>query len=242
MRKLTVVTSILLLLLISLSLFSGQRDNIQETTSAKYSKTSMRAPAVIYWGSSGDRVREAQKRLNDWGYYAGPVDGVYGPQTYRGIRQFQRKHGLTIDGIIGPSTANALGISLGGSQTQSQSTGVTRDDNVYLLARAIHGESRGEPYVGKVAVAAVVLNRVENPSFPNSIAGVVYQPLAFTAVADGQINMSPDNESLRAARDALNGWDPTYGCIYYWNPATATSKWIWTREKVIEIGKHWFGN
>ncbi|MBS4534935.1 spore cortex-lytic enzyme [Clostridium sp. D2Q-14] len=240
MRKFTIIISILLILLISISIFSGRSNNLNEATSSGYSKISARAPRVIYWGSSGDTVREAQRRLKDWGYYEGSVDGIYGPQMYRATRQFQRKHGLTVDGIIGPATANSLGISLGVSQAQT--TGVTRDDNVYLLARAVHGEARGEPYVGKVAIAAVVLNRVENPSFPNSIAGVIYQPLAFTAVADGQMNLSPDNESLRAARDALNGWDPTYGCLYYWNPATATSKWIWSREKVIEIGKHWFGN
>lgn len=237
MRKLILITSIFLLLLIPFNVFFNQKMNNKETTSYT---ASIRAPQVIYWGSSGENVKEAQRRLKDWGYYDGAIDGIYGSETYRATREFQRKNGLTVDGIIGPGTANALGISLADSQTANG--GVTRDDNVYLLARAIHGEARGEPYVGKVAVAAVILNRVDNPSFPNSIAGVIYQPLAFTAVADGQINLAPDEESLKAARDALNGWDPTYGCVYYWNPATATSKWIWTREKVIQIGKHWFGN
>lgn len=111
-----------------------------------------------------------------------------------------------------------------------------------MLAKTIHAEARGEPYVGKVAVGAVILNRVKHPSFPNTIAGVVYQPLAFTAVADGQINLEPDKDSIKAARDSINGWDPTYGCRYYWNPATSTSKWIWSRKVVIKIGKHWFGN
>jgi len=241
MKKLIIITSIFLLLLIPFNLFYIQRMNGKETTSYT---TVARAPRVIYWGSSGSAVREAQQRLKDWGYYNGAVDGVYGAQTYRATREFQRRNGIAVDGIIGPATANALGISLGGTQTAGGggSGGVTRDDNVYLLGRAIHGEARGEPYVGKVAIAAVILNRVESPTFPNSIAGVIYQPLAFTAVADGQINLTPDAESLRAARDALNGWDPSYGCLYYWNPATATSKWIWSREKVIEIGKHWFGN
>ncbi|NBI06233.1 spore cortex-lytic enzyme [Senegalia massiliensis] len=236
MKKLIVITFLALLLMIPINM--ALNNNEQIGTIAKRYK--MKAPKTIYWGSSGDVVREAQRRLKDWGYYTGSVDGIYGTGTYRATREFQRRHGLGVDGIIGPATANKLGISLAGANTAS--SGVSRDDNAYLLARAIHGEARGEPYVGKVAVAAVILNRVENPSFPNSIAGVIYQPLAFTAVADGQINLAPDGESLKAARDALNGWDPTYGCNYYWNPATATSKWIWSRKKVIQIGKHWFGN
>lgn len=109
-----------------------------------------------------------------------------------------------------------------------------------MLAHVIHGEARGEPYTGKVAIGAVVLNRARDSRFPKTIAGVIYQPGAFTAVSDGQINLVPDSSSYKAARDALNGWDPTYGCIYYWNPATATSKWIWSRPIVIRIGKHVF--
>lgn len=237
MKKLIVITSLALLLMIPINM--ALNNDIQTETTAKGYKE--KAPRIIYWGSSGSIVKEAQKRLKDWGYYTGTVDGIYGSGTYRATREFQRRHGLAVDGIIGPGTANKLGISLAGNN-QTTSGGVSRDDNAYLLGRAIHGEARGEPYVGKVAVAAVILNRVENPAFPNSIAGVIYQPLAFTAVADGQINLAPDAESLKAARDALNGWDPTYGSNYYWNPATATSKWIWSREKVIEIGKHWFGN
>jgi N-acetylmuramoyl-L-alanine amidase len=118
-----------------------------------------------------------------------------------------------------------------------------RISDVQLLARAINGEARGEPYEGQVAVGAVILNRVEAPQFPNTIAGVIYQPGAFTAVSDGQINVPIDENStvVKAAQDALNGWDPTYGCLYYWNPATATSKWIWSREIVVKIGKHNFG-
>lgn len=237
MKKVILMTIIFILILIPINILFINND-LEEETNSKITLT--RAPRVLYWGSSGDLVREAQRRMKNWGYYYGSVDGVYGSRTYRGVRRFQRNNGLAVDGIIGPNTAEALGIYLEGSQ--STSGGVTRDDNVYLMARAIYGESRGEPYLGKVAVAAVILNRVENPSFPNSIAGVVYQPGAFTAVSDGQINLTPDNEAIKAARDALNGWDPTYGCLYYWNPATATSRWIWSREKVIEIGKHWFGN
>jgi len=181
-----------------------------------------------------------------WKYYTGKVDGIYGAGTYRAVRRFQRKNGLNEDGVVGAQTAKAMGISLGttGSKAAASvsSGGVSRDDDVYLLGRAIHGEARGETYVGKVAVAAVILNRTKHPSFPNTVAGVIYQPRAFTAVDDGQINLAPDKDSIKAARDAINGWDPTYGCRYYWNPATATSKWIWSRKVVIKIGKHWFGN
>lgn len=195
----------------------------------------------LYWGSRGEKVREVQSRLAEWGYYVGSVDGIYGAETYRAVRRFQRDHGLTEDGVVGPATAQAIGISLNTSSSGS-STGLDREGDIYLLAKAIHGEARGEPYIGKVAVGAVILNRVKSPTFPNTIAGVIYQPYAFTAVADGQIDLEPDKDSIKAARDAINGWDPSYGCLYYWNPATATSKWIWSREVVIKIGKHWFGN
>lgn len=195
----------------------------------------------LYWGSSGDIVRKLQSRLSDWGYLIGNVDGIYGADTYRAVRRFQRAHGLDEDGIVGSATATAIGISLTAPAAPT-STGLNREGDVYLLAKAIYAEARGEPYIGKVSVGAVILNRVRHPSFPNTVAGVIYQPLAFTAVDDGQINLDPDAESIRAARDAINGWDPTYGCRYYWNPATATSAWIWSRQVVIKIGKHWFGN
>lgn len=196
--------------------------------------------ATLYWGSQGDEVRTLQDKLLRWRYYDGYVDGVFGARTYRAVRRFQEKNGLSVDGIVGPTTAKALGMpSAFGSSASAQ--GVNRSADEYLLARCIHGEARGEPYVGKVAVAAVVLNRTRSSQFPNTIAGVIYQPLAFTAVADGQINLTPNKDAINAARDALNGWDPTYGCLYYWNPATATSKWIWSRKVTLKIGKHWFG-
>ncbi|QXM07440.1 spore cortex-lytic enzyme [Crassaminicella indica] len=200
----------------------------QKGISAKYNET----------------VKISQKKLKQWGYYKGAVDGIYGPKTYDAVTKFQRKNGLRVDGIIGPDTRKALGIIEKPSKTEYMSTsgGVSRNDDIHLLAMAIHGESRGEPYVGQVAVGAVILNRVKNPSFPNSIAGVIFQPGAFTAVNDGQIYLTPNEESYKAARDALNGWDPTGGAIYYWNPATATSKWIWTREVTLKIGKHWFAH
>ena len=150
------------------------------------------------------------------------------------MKYFQRKNGLSVDGIVGPKTAAALGMTLSGSQS-SQSSG-----DLDLLAKIVYAEARGEPYSGQVAIAAVVLNRVESPSFPNTIAGVIYQPYAFTAVDDGQINLKPNSTAYKAAQDALNGWDPTYGCLYYYNPATATSSWIWSRQTVVTIGNHVF--
>ncbi len=205
------------------------------------------AQGTLYWGSSGDQVIQLQTKLKNWGYYDGPVDGIFGGKTFQAVKDFQKKHGLAVDGVVGPATAEKLGMPYkkagGGQQNyQSSSRGSFREDEVTLLAKAITGEARGEPYIGQVAVGAVVLNRVKSPSFPNTIAGVIYQPGAFTAVSDGQINLPPDPSCLKAARDALNGWDPTGGCLYYWNPATATSKWIWTRTVVRKIGKHWFGN
>jgi N-acetylmuramoyl-L-alanine amidase len=191
------------------------------------------------WGSSGDIVKQIQQRLIRWGYMNGTADGVYGVKTWNGVRSFQSKNGLKVDGVVGTATLQKLGINTVYAQA-SKSTN-SYENNVRLLAAAIHGESRGEPYEGQVAVGAVIINRTRHPSFPNSIAGVIYQPGAFDAVKDGQINMTPDNSALNAARDALNGWDPSDGCIYYWNPATATSKWIWSIPVYKTIGKHVFG-
>ncbi|NLX70461.1 MAG: spore cortex-lytic enzyme [Clostridiales bacterium] len=200
---------------------------------------------ILYWGTTGGKVSEVQSKLRQWGYYDGPIDGIYGAKTFEAVKLFQRKNGLKVDGVVGPQTAAAMGITLSGTGSgqnyqPSRGGGTASGGDVYLLARAVHGEARGEPYIGKVAVAAVILNRVKHPSFPNTIAGVIYQPGAFTAVSDGQINLAPDEESLRAARDALNGWDPTYGALYYYNPAKATSSWIWSRPVHIVIGKHRF--
>lgn len=179
-------------------------------------------------------TKTAQTKLKRWGYYTGSVDGIYGTLTKQAVRYFQSKNGLSVDGIIGPKTAAALGMTLSGSSSSISSS------DLNLLARCVYAEARGEPYTGQVAVAAVVLNRVKSASFPNTIAGVIYQPYAFTAVDDGQINLSPNDTAYKAAQDALNGWDPTYGCIYYFNPATATSSWIWSREQVVTIGSHIF--
>lgn len=193
--------------------------------------------ALSKYGSRGSEVTQIQTKLKRWGYYNGSVDGIYGSQTLNAVKYFQRKNGLTADGIAGPATLRAMGIYTS-STTSSSSASNSNDLN--LLSRIIYGESRGEPYTGQVAVGAVVLNRVKNSSFPNSISGVIYQSGAFDAVADGQINLAPDSTAKKAAQDALNGWDPSYGAIYYFNPATATNKWIWSRPHTVTIGRHRF--
>lgn len=198
------------------------------------------AQAAVYWGMQGEQVRRVQQKLRQWGYYDGAVDGVFGQETYDAVVYFQKKNGLAADGVAGEQTLEAMGISDGTVRSVAASAASSHAGDVELLARLIHGEARGEPYVGMVAVGAVVLNRVRSSSFPGTIAGVIYQPGAFDAVADGQINLTPNEQSRRAARDALNGWDPTNGCLYYYNPATATSKWIWTREVRLNIGDHSF--
>ena len=192
--------------------------------------------ALSRYGSRGSEVTQIQTKLKRWGYYNGSIDGIYGSQTLAAVKYFQRKNGLTVDGIAGTKTLAAMGIA--SSSNSSSSTNNTSDLN--LLSRLVYGEARGETYKGQVAVAAVVLNRVKHSSFPNSIAGVIYQSGAFTAVSDGQINLTPDATAKKAAQDALNGWDPSYGAIYYFNPNTATSKWIWSRPQTVTIGRHIF--
>lgn len=199
--------------------------------------------AVLRQGSTGSEVRTVQTKLKRWGYYDGAVDGIYGSKTKKAVVYFQKKNGLTADGIVGKNTFAALGMASSPSSSQgsgvSGTNGYTSSD-VYLLARCIYGEARGESYEGQVAVGAVVLNRVKSPKFPNTISGVIYQKGAFTAVDDGQINLTPNQTAVNAAKDAMNGWDPTYGCLYYYNPVTATSQWIFSRETVTTIGKHVF--
>ena len=190
------------------------------------------------YGSRGEEVRQIQTKLKRWGYYNGNVDGIYGSQTQEAVRYFQRKNNLKVDGIAGPETLKAMGIF--NSSSSSSSSTSSNSSNLNLLARIIYGEARGEPYTGQVAVAAVVMNRVKSSSFPNTISGVIYQSGAFDAVRDGQINLTPDSTAKKAAQDALNGWDPTYGAIYYFNPATATNKWIWSRPMTVTIGNHRF--
>ena len=162
--------------------------------------------ALSKYGSRGTEVKTIQEKLKRWGYYSGSVDGIYGSQTVSAVKSFQKKNGLTVDGIAGTQTLKAMGIT----SSSSSSSSSNNSSNVNLLARVVYGEARGEPYTGQVAVA------------------------------DGQINMTPDTTAKKAAQDALNGWDPSYGAIYYFNPSTATNKWIWSRPMTVTIGKHRF--
>ena len=191
--------------------------------------------AAIVKGDSGSQVTKIQERLKLWGYYTGAVDGIFGSSTEKAVKYFQRTNGLTADGIVGSATGRALGITI-----KSSGSGGLSSSELNLLAHLVYAEARGEPYTGQVAVAAVVLNRVDSSQFPNSISGVAYQPGAFSCVNDGQINLTPDAEAIRAAKDALNGWDPSGGAIFYYNPDIATDNWIRTRTIIARIGGHVF--
>lgn len=194
------------------------------------------ASALSKYGSRGAEVKEIQTRLKKWGYYNGSIDGIYGTDTKNAVIKFQKKYGLTADGIAGKKTLAKMGIT----SSSSSSNSTTNSSDVNLLARLISAEARGEPYTGQVAVGAVVLNRIDHPSFPNTLAGVIYQKGAFSCLDDGQWNKPVADSAYKAARDALNGWDPSGGAIYYFNPSTATSKWIWSRPLITTIGKHRF--
>ena len=195
-----------------------------------YNPETYETEQVVATGLTTTQIKTVQQKLKNWGYYTGNGDGIYGTKTRNAVIYFQKNNGLVADGIVGSKTAAALGMSL-----SSQSS-----NDLYLLAKCIYAEARGESYVGQVAIGAVILNRVKSSAFPNTVYGVIYQPWAFTCVSDGQINLEPNQTAYNAARDALNGWDPTYGAIYYYNPATATSSWIWSRKVVVTIGKHNF--
>ena len=212
--------------------------------------------ATIKYGSTGQDVNELQGRLKFLGYYDGKVDGVFGSSTLESVKWFQWKFGMKADGVAGPKTKLKLynatknwkpGAAETAPSTSKPKNNVSGSNNLgfsendlKLMANAVYGESRGEPYEGQVAVAAVILNRVKSPSFPNTVSGVIFQPGAFTAVADGQIWLTPNEKARQAVQDAIEGWDPSGGCLYYFNPVTATSKWIWTRTQVKTIGKHIF--
>lgn len=193
---------------------------------------------TLRWGSRGASVRLAQRKLKAWGYYRGTIDGVYGKGMYGAIISFQRKNGLRADGVVGPGTWAALGER--GAAPPSRGRGASRRDDSELLARVISAEAKGEPYEGQVAVGAVILNRMRDPRFPGTMAGVVYQTHAFESVSNGSIYIPATASSRRAARDALNGWDPTRGCVFFWNPAKAVSKWVWSRTIIRRIGNHVF--
>ena len=192
--------------------------------------------AILSMGSRGERVALIQQRLKEWGYYTGNVDGIFGRGTHNAVVRFQRQNKLSADGQVGSKTAAAMGLTL----TGTISAALYRESELSLLARLVSGEARGEPYIGQVAVAAVVLNRVRSDEFPDTVSGVIFQPGAFDAVWDGQFDMTPTDSAIRAARDAMNGWDPTGGCTYYYNPASATNSWIWSRQVQLTIGQHAF--
>ena len=229
MKKIVKLTAIVLMFL-SIGVFVSAYSPKGEGPMTAYA-------AVISQGSRGTTVKTIQTKLKNWGYYKGSIDGIYGAKTKEAVKYFQRKNGLKVDGIVGNQTLKALGMSASGS---SQGSSRYTDADVMLLARLIYGEARGESYVGQVAVGAVVLNRIKSASFPNTMAGVIYQKYAFTAVDDGQINLTPNATAKKAAQDAMNGWDPSYGALYYYNPATATSQWIFSRKTTVTIGRHVF--
>ncbi len=195
-------------------------------------------PALSRRGSRGEEVRQIQTVLKDRELYTGNIDGIYGSQTEKAVIRFQKQMGLTPDGIAGPQTLSALG--LGKAPSGVTGIGGYSANEVALLARIISAESRGEPYAGQVAVGAVILNRVAHPSFPNTLAGVIYQPGAFSCLDDGGVNAAVADSAYRAARDAINGSDPSGGAIYYYNPAKSTNKWIFSRPIITVIGNHRF--
>lgn len=238
MKKTHKIIAIILasLTIIGVSGFAIYKSNVNSVSASSESVET----AVIKQGSRGETVRQIQTKLKRWGYYSGTVDGIFGAQTLKAVKYFQSKNGLTVDGIVGPATLRALGISSSTSSGQSSSNPSYSNSDVYLLARVIYGEARGESYTGQIAVGAVVMNRIKSSSFPNTISAVIYQPYAFTAVLDGQINLTPDSRAISAAKEAMNGYDPTYGALYYYNPSTATSSWIFSRKTTVVIGRHVF--
>lgn len=191
-------------------------------------------------GSRGPEVTELQKKLVSLGYVVGKVDGIYGSKTKAAVTRFQKERGLKVDGIAGAQTIKELKLMTGGSTNASGKSVGPKNVDVNLLARCVSAEARGEPYVGQVAVAAVLLNRIADPAFPNTLADIIYQPLAFSSVADGQINMAPTASALKAAREAVTGVDPTGGAIYFFNPAKTKNKFIWSRPQIMQIGNHIF--
>lgn len=215
-------------------------------TSAEPNPSPNSIEAISQSGSTGDEVTKIQTRLKQWGYFNGPVTGNYGPQTTEAVKAFQKSHGIPVDGVANAKTLELIGLPSGGSSSGSKSSSEESDGGAFsstdlaLLARIISAEARGEPYTGQVAVGAVVLNRVESSSFPDSISGVVYQPGAFTAITDGQINEPIAESARRAAKEALNGSDPSGGALYYFNPDKTSNKWMRTRPVITRIGKHLF--
>ncbi|MGN0819261.1 MAG: spore cortex-lytic enzyme [Christensenellaceae bacterium] len=234
MKKIILVTALILMFGMTLAISLTTVNAMNESAFTEEALECL----TLKQGSRGQDVRTLQQKLKNWGYYTGAVDGIYGAKTKSAVIYFQKKNGLVADGIVGTKTLQALGMSTGSTSTGNNTTYSNSD--VQLLARLVTGEARGESYTGQVAVAAVVLNRVKSSSFPNTISGVIYQPYAFTAVADGQINLQPTQSCLKAAQAAMNGQDPSGGAIYYYNPKTATSQWIYSRKTTTTIGNHVF--
>ena len=232
MRKVIVslicVFSSILFSVATIGVYSLKTSNIEPVVSS----------SVEIVNAATANIRDVQTRLKKWGYYTGVVDGINGPKTIAAVKKFQKKYGLTQDGIVGPLTAAKMGLSVSGGNKTSGSNFNSNDR--YMLAKVIYAEARGESYTGQVAIGAVVLNRVRDSRFPNTVSGVIYQPWAFTAVHDGQFDLEPNATAYQAARDALNGWDPTYGSLYYYNPNTATNTWIRSRKVTTTIGEHVF--
>ncbi|BCU82803.1 spore cortex-lytic enzyme [Polycladomyces abyssicola] len=212
-------------------------------------KAEAAAPTMIQYGSNNGDVWDLQYRLQQLGLYRGKLDGIYGLKTEKAVIQYQIHHKLRIDGITGPQTWGSLKRHTVSKQTVSKkahkqplhsvNSRFSKKD-ISLIARAVYSEARGEPYKGQVAVAAVILNRIDSPEFPKTVSGVIFQDGAFTAVQDGQFWLSPNSTAYRATMDAIRGWDPTNGALYYFNPDTATSDWIWSRPQIKKIGKHIF--
>ena len=197
-------------------------------------------PALLQYGSRGQEVTAPQKALQQRGYYSGNLDGIYGSGTREAVRAFQRDAGLSVDGLAGPKTLAALGLTGGSSEGSGGGAGGNRDNDLNLLARIISAEARGEPFEGQIAVGAVVMNRVKHPSFPNTIAGVIYQPGAFSALNDGQFQQPVADSAYQAAEYAMNGMDNTGGAIYYYNPAKTSNQWMLSRPVLKQIGEHVF--
>jgi N-acetylmuramoyl-L-alanine amidase len=251
-KRLIWVTAAIVLLLIGTYQLRTSLFTAQETFSN----------AILKVGAKGQDVNELQGRLKYLGYYYGKVDGHFGNTTLKSVKWFQSEFGMKVDGVVGGKTKVKLwnatknwvpsGNTAPAAPNKKPDKGEASNNvgshnnlgfssnDLKLMANAVYGEARGEPYEGQVAVAAVILNRVKSPSFPNTASGVIFQPGAFTAVADGQIWLTPNENARKAVQDAINGWDPSGGCLYYFNPDTATSKWIWTRPQVKTIGKHIF--
>lgn len=205
-----------------------------------YSHSISAQTPTLNWGSSGPDVSNVQSKLSDWGYYNGPIDGVFGADTADAVKRFQSNNGLGADGVVGPATWAALGFDVRGAATYQPSRGVSARDDVTLLARVIMGEAANEPYLGKVAVGATILNRISSGKFPTTLAGVIYEPNAFESITNGIANQMPSDEALKAAQDAINGWDPTQGALFFWNPYKPVSSWIWSRPIITQIGDHVF--